>query len=56
MMLQRNLFESKVIAYLKGLISTIAAHGAAFFWVKHKPNKESGLSKTYAPKPANDEL
>ena len=43
-------FESQIIAYVNCLISTIAAHGAAFFG-QTKAKKNYGLSKTFAPKP-----
>ena len=41
-------FESQIITFL---ISTIAAHGAAFF-CSNKRQTDYGLSKTFAPKPA----
>ena len=44
-------FESKIITCVNFLISTIAAHGAAFFW-SNKRQTDYGLSKTSAPKPA----
>ena len=43
-------FESQIITYVNCLISTIAAHGAAFFG-QTKAKKNYGLSKTFAPKP-----
>ena len=42
-------FESQIITYVNGLISTIEAHGAAFFW-SNKSQKKLWTFKNLCPK------